>query len=141
MRQLRILPLLLAIAAVGIAAGCDGGDDEDEATEAATTATETEAGGGGQTVGMTEFEFDPNDLTAAQGDVITAQNDGTTVHNLTIEQGPDPEQATEELAATPDVEAGKSAELTVDVDPGDHSIVCTISNHRELGMVGTIKVE
>lgn len=137
MRHLRILPLLLAIAAVGIAAGCGGGDDE----EAATTATETEAGGGGQTVGMTEFEFDPNDLTAAQGDVITAQNDGTTVHNLTIEEGPDPEKATNELAATSDVDAGKSAELTVDVDPGDYAIVCTISNHRELGMVGTIKVE
>jgi plastocyanin len=141
MRQLRILPLLLAIAALGIAAGCGGGDDEEEPTEAATTATETEAGGGGQTVGMTEFEFDPNDLTAAQGDVITAQNDGTTVHNLTIEEGTDPEQATNELAATSDVEAGKSAELTVDVDPGDYAIVCTISNHRELGMVGTIKVE
>jgi plastocyanin len=140
MRHLRILLPLLAIAAVGIAAGCGGGDDDEGATEAATTATEAE-GGGGQSVGMTEFEFDPNDLTAAQGDVITAQNDGTTVHNLTIEEGPDPETATKELAATSDLDAGESGEVTVDADPGDHAIVCTISNHRELGMVGTIKVE
>jgi plastocyanin len=142
MRPVRILPLLLAIAAIGMAAGCGGDDEEDEATEAATTATETEAGGGGaQTVGMTEFEFDPNDLTVSQGDVITAQNDGATTHNLTIEEEPDAETASTELAATSDVAAGDSADLTVDVDPGDHSIVCTIGNHREQGMIGTIKVE
>jgi plastocyanin len=136
----RILSLLLVIAAVGVAAGCGGDDDDDES--AATTTTTTEAGGGGgQTVEMTEFEFEPNDLTASQGDTITAENTGSTVHNLTIEEGPDPEKATTEIAATPDVDAGQSGEVTVDVDPGEYSIVCTIANHRELGMVGTIKVE
>jgi plastocyanin len=140
MRLGRILPLLLVIAAAGLAAGC-GGDDDDES--AATTTTTTEAGGGdgGQTVGMTEFEFEPNDLTASQGDTITAENTGSTVHNLTIEEGSDPEKASTEIAATPDVDAGQSAELTVDVDPGEYSIVCTIANHRELGMIGTIKVD
>src|SRR5919106_1002604 len=142
MRLGRILPLLLVIAAAGLAAGC-GGDDDDDDESAATTTTTTEAGGGdgGQTVGMTEFEFEPNDLTASQGDTITAENTGSTVHNLTIEEGPDPEKATTEIAATPDVDAGQSGEVTVDVDPGEYSIVCTIANHRELGMVGTIKVE
>ena len=140
MRVGRILSLLLVIAAVGVAAGCGGDDDDDES--AATTTTTTEAGGGGgQTVEMTEFEFEPNDLTASQGDTITAENTGSTVHNLTIEEGPDPEKATTEIAATPDVDAGQSGEVTVDVDPGEYSIVCTIANHRELGMVGTIKVE
>jgi plastocyanin len=139
MRRPCILALLLALAALAIAAGCGGGDDEDEDTAATTT---TEVGGGGaQTVTMTEFEFDPNDLTASQGDKITADNTRSSVHNLTIEEGPDPEQASKELAGTPDVSAGDSAELTVDVDPGEYSIVCTIGNHRELGMVGTIKVE
>jgi plastocyanin len=142
MRLLRILPLVLVIAAVGIAAGC-GGDDDDDDDAAATTETATEAagGGGGQMVEMTEFEFDPNDLTASQGDTITAENTGSTVHNLTIEEGPDPEKPTKELAATPDVDAGQSGELTVDAEPGEHALVCTIANHRELGMVGTIQVE
>jgi plastocyanin len=139
-RFLRILPLVLVLAAAGVAAGCGGDDDDDES--AATTTTTTEAGGGGgQTVEMTEFEFEPNDLTASQGDTITAENTGSTVHNLTIEEGSDPEQASTELAATPDVDAGQSGELNVDVDPGEYSIVCTIANHRELGMIGTIKVE
>jgi plastocyanin len=141
MRPLWIVPLLLVLAAVGIAAGCGGGDDEEAETAVPTApATETEAGGG-QTVSMTEYEFDPNDLTAKQGDTITAENTGSTVHNLTIEEGPDPEKASTELAATPDVDAGDSAELTVDVDPRDYSLVCTIANHRELGMTGTITVE
>lgn len=140
--RLRILPLLLVIAAAGLAAGCGGDDDDDEAAAPATTATEAEGGGGGaQTVSMTEFEFEPNDLTAAQGDTITADNTGSTVHNLTIEEGSDPEQASTEVAATPDVDAGDSGELTVDADPGEYSIVCTIANHREQGMIGTIKVE
>jgi plastocyanin len=139
-RFLRILPLVLVLAAAGVAAGCGGDDDDDES--AATTTTTTEAGGGGgQTVEMTEFEFEPNDLTASQGDTITAENTGSTVHNLTIEEGSDPEQASTELAATPDVDAGQSGELNVDVDRGEYSIVCTIANHRELGMIGTIKVE
>ncbi|MGH2962894.1 MAG: cupredoxin domain-containing protein [Solirubrobacterales bacterium] len=144
MRSLRILPLLLVIAAVGIVAGCGGDDDDGEMTAAETTATETETGGGGggaQTVGMTEFEFEPNDLTASQGDKITAENTGSAVHNLTIEEGSDPEQASTEVAATPDVDAGDSGEVTVDADPGEYSIVCTISNHRELGMIGTLKLE
>ena len=142
MRFGRILPLTLVIAAVGVAAGCGGDDDDEEAAAPAETATETEAaGGGGQTVEMTEFEFEPNDLTASQGDTITAENTGSAVHNLTIEEGSDPEQASTEVAATPDVDAGQSGELNVDVDPGEYSIVCTIANHRELGMIGTIKVE
>jgi plastocyanin len=140
-RLRNILPMLLVIVAVGVAAGCGGDDDDDET--AATTATTTEAGGGGggQTVEMTEFEFEPNDLTASQGDTITAENTGSTVHNLTIEEGSDPEQASTEVAATPDVDAGQSGELTVDADPGEYSIVCTIANHRELGMIGTIRIE
>jgi plastocyanin len=139
MRTSRLLPVLLAVAALGLAAGCGGDDDEDTA---ATTGTETTAdGGGAQTVGMTEFEFEPNDLTVSRGDTITADNTGNVEHNLTIREGPDPEQESPELAATPDVQSGDSAELTVDVDPGKHSIVCTIAGHAEQGMIGTIDVK
>jgi plastocyanin len=142
MRSLRTLSLLAVIVVAGIAAGCGGGDDDEDTTAPATTATETEAGGGGaQTVEMTEFEFTPNDLTAAQGDTITADNTGSVEHNLTIQEGADPEKSSAELAATPNVQPGDKADLSVDVDPGDHSIVCTISGHAEQGMIGTIKVE
>jgi plastocyanin len=139
MRRSRPISIVLVVAAVALAAGCGGEDDGDDT--AGTTAAETTAGGAATTVGMTEFEFDPNDLTVSQGDTITAQNDGNVEHNLTIREGPDPEQETAELAATPDVQSADSAELTVDVDPGKHSMVCTLPGHAEQGMIGTITVE
>ncbi|HSJ16845.1 MAG TPA: plastocyanin/azurin family copper-binding protein [Solirubrobacterales bacterium] len=143
MRSLRVLPLALVVVVAAIAAGCGGDDDDDGGTTAAATQETTAAGGGGgaQTVEMTEFEFIPNDPSVKAGDTLTTDNTGSTVHNLTIEEGSDPEQASKELAATPDVAAGDSAELKVNVDRGEYSIVCTIGNHRELGMVGTIQVE
>ena len=140
MRCLRILPLLLVVGVVGITAGC-GGDDDEEAAAPPETATETEAAGGGQTVDMIEFEFEPNDLTVTQDETITAETTGNTEHNLTIEEGPDPKKPSKELAATPDVQPGDSAELTVDLDPGEYALVCTVPGHREQGMIGTIKVE
>lgn len=140
--RLRVLPLALVLAVAALAAGCGGDDDDDGGRTAATTEETTAAGGGGaQAVEMTEFEFIPNDLSVKAGDTLSTENTGSTVHNLTIEAGPDPEQASKELTATPDVAAGDSADLTLDVDPGEYSIVCTIGNHRELGMVGTIRVE
>jgi uncharacterized cupredoxin-like copper-binding protein len=41
----------------------------------------------------------------------------------------------------PTMAPGESADLTVDVDPGQHSIVCTIDDHRGQGMIGTIDVK
>ena len=76
-----------------------------------------------------------------QGETIVAETTGGTVHNLTIEEGPDPEKPSRELAATPDVQPGDSAELTVDLDPGAYALVCTVPGHREQGMTGTINVK
>jgi plastocyanin len=138
----RPVSILLVVAAAALIGGCGGDDDDDDDTAAATGAETTAGGGSGATtVGMTEFEFDPDDLTVSQGDTITAQNDGNVEHNLTIREGPDPEQESAELAATPDVQSGDSADLIVDVDSGKHSMVCTLPGHAEQGMIGTITVE
>jgi len=137
----RPLILLLAIAALGIfVAGC-GGDDDDEPTEPAATATGTtgptgEDGGGGgagaSSVSMTEFEFDPSDLTVSEGDTIEVTNDGEIPHNLTVEQ---------DGLATSDLEGGASEDLTVDLAPGEYEFICTIADHEEQGMTGTMTVE
>jgi len=140
------LALLIALAALVLAAGCGGGDDEEETTAATTETTTTEAGGGGgggggESVTMTEYEFDSNDLSVSQGDTLTVENDGAIEHNLTIEEASDAEKESTELAATPNIAPGERSDLTVDVDPGQHSIVCTIDDHRGLGMIGTIDVK
>jgi len=86
-------------------------------------------------VGMTEYAFEPADAGAAQGDVVTAQNDGQTIHNLTVLDGD------EELGATEDIDPGQSAELEVDFKPGAYEMICTIPGHADLGMEGGFTVE
>lgn len=137
MRVYRILAVVLAVAAIGAIVGCGGDDDDDEAAAPEATAPEEEAAGGGggaMEVSMTEYAFDPKDATAAQGDTITATNDGEIPHNYTIEADGDE-------VTTGDVDPGSSGEVTVDVDPGDYDVICTIPGHAEQGMVGTITVE
>lgn len=139
-----VLAVLVCVALVGFAVGC-GGDDEESSDTAATTTEQTTAGGGGgggeTSVGMTEYEFDPNDLSVAAGDTLALTNDGQIPHNLTIVEGTDPEAGGAELAASDDIAGGDSGELTVDAEPGDYSFLCTIPGHAEDGMVGTITIE
>jgi len=86
-------------------------------------------------VAMTEYEFGPDSVSVKSGDTITAANEGAVAHNLTVLDGD------EELAATEDVEAGSSGELTVDIDPGTYEMICTIPGHEDLGMAGEFTVE
>lgn len=142
MRLTRILPLLLVIGLVGVAAGCGGDDDDEEAAAPEMEAPEMEEEpAGGLTVEMKEFEFIPNDVTIEEGETITADNTGDIVHNFTIEEGTDASEPSKELAASPDVDAGDSAEFTPDLKPGEYALVCTIPGHRESGMIGTFTVE
>jgi plastocyanin len=140
-RVFGVLVALLAVAVVGFAVGC--GDDDDENTGAATTtsAPAAETGGGTTEVAMTEFKFDPNDLDVSAGDTLTLNNDGQIPHNLTIVEGDNPLGGGAELAASDDVSPGDSGDLTVDVEPGTYSFLCTIPGHAEDGMTGSITVK
>jgi plastocyanin len=119
------------------------GDDDDDDTESAappeTPAAEEPSGGsgGGSTVDISETEFalDPADPTASAGSVtFNVTNDGSVVHNLEVE-GNGVEEETE------DIDAGSSAELTVDLEPGTYEIYCSIDGHRESGMEGELTVD
>lgn len=142
----------LAVFPLALAACGDDDDDEDttaaapaETTEAETTTTEeatTEAGGGGGGAGetvevsLTDFAIDPPNPTVPAGTVTFAvANDGATVHNLEIEGN----GVEEELE--PDLQAGDSGELTVDLQPGTYEYYCPIGSHAEMGMEGELTVE
>jgi plastocyanin len=138
------LTLLLALGAMALfVASCGGDDDEDTAattettTEAATeTTTEAAGGRGAPSVSMTEYAFDPSDLTVSEGGLIEVTNDGELPHNLTVE-GQD--------VATSDLEPGASQQLLLGngatLPPGDYEFICTIGDHAEQGMTGTLTVE
>jgi plastocyanin len=86
-------------------------------------------------VAMTEYAFGPDAVSVKAGESVTADNQGATVHNLTIFDGSD------ELAGTEDVDPGQTDTLEVDVDPGTYEMICTIPGHEDLGMAGEFTVE
>lgn len=107
---------------------------------AASPAASQPEDGGGQTavVGSsevsvvgTEFAFDPDELVLSPGATITLDNQGAVIHNMEIEG---------EAGFLIEAQAGQSASGTIDIDPGEYVIFCSIPGHREAGMEGTLTV-
>lgn len=144
MRFSRILALFAAALTVALAPGCggDSGSDTSATTPGTTSGTATKpAGGGTTTVDLDEFTIEPKNLTVSRGATLDVKNDGAVAHNLTIEKGPDPTEKSEKLAGTSTFLGGKSEKLDVNLAPGKYAMVCTVSGHRDAGMVGTITVK
>ncbi|HEY8000798.1 MAG TPA: cupredoxin domain-containing protein [Solirubrobacterales bacterium] len=133
---------LTAIVAVPLIVAACGSDDSTSSTTAAsdTTATESTTSastGGGETVAIseTEFQLDPSNPTVKAGTVtLDVSNDGQTVHNLEID-GNGVEEVTDDLSP------GDSGQLAVDLKPGTYEIYCTIDSHRDQGMEGVVTVQ
>ena len=144
----RTIAVLLATGLL-VAAGC-GDDDEEEssgegpAAPTMTTEAQPETGAGGEAAGggggatavsLTEFAIDPANPRVEAGQVtFSVTNDGSAPHALEIE-GNGVEEETEVL------EGGGSAELTVDLEPGEYEWYCPVGNHAAQGMEGTLTVE
>jgi uncharacterized cupredoxin-like copper-binding protein len=140
----RILALFATALTVALVPGCggDSGSDTSSTTTGTTTGTATKpAGGGTTTVALDEFTIEPKDLTVSRGATLDVKNDGAVAHNLTIEKGTDPTEKSEKLAGTSTFLGGKSEKLDVNLAPGKYAMVCTVSGHRDAGMVGTITVK
>src|SRR6476619_5075896 len=142
---------LLTLAAAGsvalAAAGCgsdDSGTDAGTAATPATTAAATpstaSADPGALSVKMTEFAFTPQDVTAKAGKVtITAPNDGKVAHELVVlktdaDPGKLPMKDGEVDESTsvgeiPDVPAGGSKSVTLQLKPGRYAMVCNLPGH------------
>jgi plastocyanin len=102
-------------------------------------------GGGGSTggpapAGDTAFNAEEKeyaialDKTQIKAGSITfnVKNVGTLPHNLSIK---------ELNKTTPDIDAGKTATLTVDLAPGTYTVICAVPGHEQLGMHVTITVQ
>ncbi len=100
------------------------------------TASATDDGAGDQgtqvvSYSLTEFAIDGALEVFSGPTQFEVANDGTVMHNLTVEGG----------SATPDLNRGESATLDVgDLDPGSYVIFCSIAGHREAGMEATVTV-
>lgn len=86
-----------------------------------------------QTVGygLSEFAIKGDFEISPGPTVFNVVNDGTIMHNLVLENGPN----------TPDLNSGESAQLVVgNLTPGAYTIFCSIPGHRESGMQARVTV-
>lgn len=124
-RHLRAVLAILALTATG---GCGGAD-----AEGGRTATVPM----GQTVRVSgdEYAFDPENVVVPGGVVaISFSNEGSLAHNLKVFRGDD------ELGGTGTFVAGKTETAEVELEPGSYRLVCTVGDHEDLGMTGTLEV-
>ena len=126
-RDISTLPLIfgtvavMALAVVMSIAALVAADDDSAASTAAPTH-----------VGLTEFAIDPTVVSVSAGGALHVSNDGTTVHNLAV---------AETDLATPDLDAGESAELDLSsLEPGSYEVMCLIPGHAEGGMKAALEV-
>ena len=83
-----------------------------------------------------EYSFDPSTivLKGAGTLTVTLRNGGTLAHNLKVLRGD------EEIGGTPTLPAGRSESARLNLDPGSYRIICSVGDHEQLGMRGTLRV-
>ena len=168
-----LVPISALAAAALLAAGCGGStrtvtttvtapggaSATATATSTTTTATSTTAAGTPQksvSMVMTDFKFNPDDVTVAAGDVkITQKNEGGVKHEFVLlktDAAPDSfpvkgAEINEDTAGTnvgeiPDVPPGKTVSKTFkNLKPGKYVFVCNLPGHYAGGMYGSMTVQ
>ena len=139
---MRTRSLLAAAAAVTLSFGLAAcGDDDDTADDATVDPTEgtiegddtgdTEAegdGGEGASADLTisNFAFNPQELSVASGDTVSVTNEDGSSHTFTSDD------------AGVDLQLGgsESGDVTIDAEPGEYDFLCTIHP----SMQGTLTV-
>jgi len=127
----------LAAAAVLMLAACSSSSSSPAASSGASPAASSaassaasvcseSAAAGAVAVTVVDFNFQPADITAKTGQVITFSNTGSAPHTATLDSG---------QCATPTIQPGKSDGLTFSV-AGTYTFHCSIHNQ----MKGTIVV-
>jgi plastocyanin len=138
---------LTVVASLGVVA-C--GDDEDEGASAPPPATQTAeaepdtgtAPGGGQRVPLQlaadpggELSYDKDSLETGPGRVtIRLTNESQVPHNVVLERDG------EDIGATETITQSRT-ERTFNLQTGEYTFYCSVGNHRQAGMEGTLTVE
>ena len=133
-RVMSVRSLLLAVLALACAADLAGcGEDDPVRIEGRELQVE-----------LDEFRIVPEDVSVAPGRLrIVATNVGRLTHNLHVvkEDEEDREAPPTDLGGTGTAQPGETATFTFeDLEPGEYRIVCTISNHDDLGQYGELLV-
>jgi plastocyanin len=112
-----------------VASGCGGDDDEPGRT------LTVPANGKVRVVGK-EYSFDPERIVVRGAGTLTLTlaNRGSLAHNLRLVRGE------ERAGGVPTFPAGGERTARVNLEHGNYEMVCTVGDHAELGMKGTLEV-
>jgi plastocyanin len=119
---------LTVAALVLLAAGCGGHDRPG--------GTVTAPAGGSVRVTAKEYSFDPSTIVVPKAGTLrlTLANRGSLAHNIKVEKDG------RVLGGTAAFPAGDTRSATVRLPKGTYDFLCTVGDHAELGMKGTLKV-
>ena len=83
-----------------------------------------------------EYSFDPSTivLRGAGTLTVTLENKGSLAHNLKVLRGD------EGVAGTPTLRGGRTESARLNLEHGSYRIICSVGDHEELGMTGTLRV-
>lgn len=83
-----------------------------------------------------EYSFDPSTivLQGAGTLAVRLQNEGSLAHNLKVLSGD------EEIGGTTTLPAGQSGSARLNLEHGNYRIICSVGDHEQLGMTGTLRV-
>jgi len=119
----------LTLAALALlVAGCGGGDKPG--------GTVTAPANGSVRVTAKEYRFDPSTIVLEGAGTlrVTLDNEGTLAHNIKFERDG------RVIGGTPAFPAGEKRSASVRLAPGTYEFLCSVGDHAELGMKGTLKV-
>jgi plastocyanin len=118
----------VALAASVALFGC--GSDDDGGGRSVTVPAGGELRASGK-----EYSFDPSRVTVERAGPlrITLRNEGELAHDLRVRQGD------RDLGGTPVFQDG-SRSATVRLPAGSYTFYCSVGDHEELGMKGTLRV-
>ncbi|MEA2386683.1 MAG: hypothetical protein QOJ22_857 [Thermoleophilaceae bacterium] len=131
-------PLVTALAGLLLLAGCGGsGDGKGGGGKGKTVTVAAD-----QTIEVSadEYKFGPSNIVVnATGDApaevrLSLTNDGGLAHDLHVTKGG------EDLGGTPIFGPGMTKDGSARLGPGKYEFICTVGNHADLGMKGTLTV-
>jgi plastocyanin len=134
-RRIFMLALVLLALVLGLAA-CGGGNDEGGGNGGGGG-----GGGGGTTLQLAAdpggaLKFDKTSLEAPAGNVtIDFTNDASIPHNVTVEGNGVEDEATDTIT-----QSNATLELS-DLQAGTYTFYCSVGNHRQAGMEGTLTIK
>jgi plastocyanin len=119
------------LGAATLLAGCGGNGNESR-----TTPTVTVPAGGQLRVLADEYRFDPARVVVKGAGrlKITLDNRGALAHNLELSR------RGSVVGGTPTFQGGRAESGVVRLKPGRYRMLCTVGDHAELGMTGTLEV-